>query len=67
VAVAISILLVVVGAILVWGIDADVAGFDVEVAGWISMAVGFLGAAFSLVASARAPRKRPTRRDYIQS
>ena len=64
-ALSISIVLVAAGAILVWGIDTEVAGIDIDVVGWIAIAVGLLGAALSFAAYGRTRPERPTRRDYL--
>jgi len=53
-AIAIGILLVAVGAVLVWGVDRTVSGVDVTAIGIILMAVGGIGAAASVLLSARA-------------
>ena len=45
----VSILLIAVGAILVWGINADVAGVDEDAIGWILMIVGALGLLLSMI------------------
>ena len=45
----VSLLLIAVGAILVWGVTADAEGLDVDAIGVILMIVGFVGALLSLV------------------
>lgn len=45
----VSILLIAVGAILVWGITGDVAGVDEDAIGWILMIVGALGLLLSMI------------------
>lgn len=69
-AIAIGIVLVAVGAVLVWGVDRTVSGVDVSTIGIILMAVGGIGAAASVLLSARAtpgPRTaRPRDRDSLR-
>jgi hypothetical protein len=63
---AISVILAAGGAILIWGVDADVAGVDLNVIGGIAIFVGLAGVAFALVSYARRPPvDRVTRRDYM--
>lgn len=63
---AISLILAAGGAILIWGVDAEVAGVDLNVIGGIAILVGLVGAVFALVAYTRRPRvDRVTRRDYM--
>jgi hypothetical protein len=51
-----SILLLAVGAILTFGVDATVSGLDITVVGWILMAVGVVGLILTMVVL--APRRR---------
>ena len=44
-----SLFLIAGGAILVWGVDAEVAGIDVDAIGVILMVVGIIGAVLSMV------------------
>jgi len=53
-----SILLLAVGAILVFAVHATVAGLDIHVVGWILMIAGGLGLVFT--AAMRAPRRSRT-------
>jgi hypothetical protein len=63
---AISLILASGGAILIWGVDADVAGLDLNVIGWAGVVAGVLGASFALFAYARrSPDNRVRRRDYM--
>jgi len=43
VGVGVSLFLLAVGAILVWAVNATVAGVSIVTVGWILMAVGFIG------------------------
>ena len=44
-----SILLIAVGAILRWGVTAEIAGLDISVIGLILMVVGGIGLVLSLL------------------
>jgi hypothetical protein len=44
-----SLFLIAGGAILVWGVDAEVAGLDVDAIGWILMVVGIVGLILSMI------------------
>jgi hypothetical protein len=63
---AISLILAAGGALLIWGVDAEVAGVDLNVIGGIAILVGLVGVVFALVAyTRRPPVDRVTRRDYM--
>ena len=47
--IGLSLLLMAVGAILVWAVNASVSGVDIKVVGFILMLVGVAGLAFSLL------------------
>ena len=47
--ISLSILLIAVGAILAWAVNAEVSGIDVQVAGLILVIVGVVGLIASLV------------------
>lgn len=47
--IGVSIVLVALGAILVWGVTAEVAGIDVNAVGWILLVVGIIGAILSMI------------------
>jgi hypothetical protein len=55
-AIAISLLLVAVGAILVWAVNASVSGVELDVVGWILIVVGSFGVLASLLL--RIPERR---------
>ena len=62
---ALSVLLVGVGAVFVWGVTAEVGGIDLEVVGWTGIVVGLLGLVLSMLAYARGrPRQTHVRRGY---
>src|SRR5207247_9103605 len=45
----VSLLLVAVGAVLVWAVNATVTGIEIHTIGWILLAVGSFGALLSLI------------------
>ena len=45
----VSLLLVAVGAVLVWAVNATVSGIEIHTIGWILLAVGAFGALLSLI------------------
>jgi hypothetical protein len=45
----VSLLLVAVGAILVWAVNATVSGLELHTIGWILLIVGAVGALLSLI------------------
>jgi len=47
--ISISLLLIAVGAILTWAVDATVSGFDINAAGVILMIVGGIGLVLSAI------------------
>jgi hypothetical protein len=47
--IGVSLLLIAAGAILVWGVNATVAGLDVDAIGVILMVVGLVGLVLSLI------------------
>ena len=51
-----SIVMLAVGAILVWAVDYEVSGIDLRVAGYILLAVGALGALWALLVARGGPR-----------
>jgi hypothetical protein len=44
-----SLFLIAGGAILLWGVNAEVAGLDVDAIGVILMVIGIIGAVLSLI------------------
>lgn len=44
-----SLILIAVGAILVWAVEAEVAGLDITAVGWILLIVGAAGALLSMI------------------
>ena len=47
--IGLSILLIAIGAVLAWAVNAEVSGIDIQVAGIILVIVGSLGLVLSLV------------------
>ena len=47
--IGVSLLLIAGGAILVWGVNATVAGLDVNAIGVILMVIGIIGLVLSLI------------------
>ena len=47
--ISLSILLIAIGAVLAWAVNAEVSGIDIQVAGVILLVVGVIGLLASLV------------------
>ncbi len=47
--IGVSLLLIAIGAILAFAVNAEVSGLDVQTIGWILLAVGVLGALISMI------------------
>ena len=47
--IVVSLLLIAVGAVLVWAVNANVSGIEIHTIGWILLAVGAIGALLSLI------------------
>ena len=45
----VSLLLVALGAILIWAVEATVSGIDVNAIGWILLIVGIVGFLLSML------------------
>lgn len=58
-----GILLIVVGAVLAFAVNADSSVIDVDVVGWICMAVGVVAIIVSLIVSAQA--RNTTHREIV--
>ncbi len=59
-----SIFLIVVGAILVWAVDFDLAGIEMTTIGWILMVVGAIGVIAAVVMGRRVTKVVEERRQY---
>jgi hypothetical protein len=44
-----SLLLIAVGAVLIWAVDVSVSGIELITVGWILLVVGAIGAVLSLI------------------
>jgi hypothetical protein len=44
-----SLLLIAIGAILIWAVDVSVSGIELVTVGWILLVVGVIGAILSLI------------------
>ena len=47
--IGVSLLLIAVGAILIWAVDVTVSGLELTTIGWILLIVGALGALLSII------------------
>jgi hypothetical protein len=47
--IGVSLLLIAVGAILIWAVDVTVSGIELTTVGWILLIVGAIGALLSLI------------------
>jgi hypothetical protein len=47
--IGVSLILVAAGAILVWGVNGDIANINENAIGWILMIVGIVGLILSLI------------------
>jgi hypothetical protein len=47
--IGLSLILIAVGAILVWAVEATVSGVDLTAVGWILLIVGAAGALLSMI------------------
>lgn len=59
--IATSVLLVAVGAILVWAVEASVGGVDIGTIGWILMIAGVVGLILTLLVGVDERRRREDR------
>jgi hypothetical protein len=61
----IGLILIGVGAILVWAVTGEASGINVNAVGWILMIIGALAALISLMFWAGLDRG-PRRREYVE-
>jgi Domain of unknown function (DUF6458) len=47
--IGVSLLLIAVGAILIWAVNATVSGVELQTVGWILLIVGAIGGLLSLI------------------
>ena len=65
--IGVSLILIAVGAILVWGVSAEAEGLNVDAIGVILMIVGLVGALLSMIFWTEwSPAYRGRRRTYVE-
>ena len=47
--IGVSLLLIAVGAILIWAVNATVSGLELQTIGWILLIVGAVGGVLSMI------------------
>jgi Domain of unknown function (DUF6458) len=47
--IGVSLILIAVGAILIWAVNAEVSGVELTTIGWILLIVGIAGALISMI------------------
>ncbi len=47
--IGVALILIAVGAILAFAVDAEVSGLDIQTIGWILLVVGIVGALLSMM------------------
>ena len=65
--IGVSLILIAVGAVLVWGINGDIGGVNEDAIGWILMIVGAVGLILSMIfwSSWAGPGYWSRRRTYV--
>ena len=65
----VSLILIAVGAILTWAVNAEVSGVDIQTIGVILLVVGLVGALLSMIfwSSWAGPGYFSRRRTYVDS
>jgi uncharacterized membrane protein len=61
----VGLILIAVGAILVWAVTGETSGVDIDAVGWILMIVGFVSALLSLIFWGGGDRGY-RRREYVE-
>jgi hypothetical protein len=63
----VGVILIAVGAVLVWGVTEEASGVNIDAVGWILMIVGAVAALLSLIfwTGAMGP-DRYRRREYVE-
>ena len=61
--IGVSILLIALGAIAVWAVEASVVGIEIATLGWILMIVGVVGLFVALLTASAMPWRRDARGD----
>jgi hypothetical protein len=63
----VGVILIAVGAILVWGVTEDASGINIDAVGWILMIVGAVAALLSVIFWSGATRGVGyRRREYVE-
>jgi uncharacterized membrane protein len=63
----VGVILIAVGAILVWGVTEEASGVNIDAVGWILMIVGAIAALLSLIFWSTAARGGAyRRREYVE-
>lgn len=62
----VGLILIAVGAILVWAVTGETSGVNVDAVGWILMIVGFVAALISLIFWAGWWDRGYRRREYVE-
>ena len=64
----VGVILIAVGAILVWGVTDEPSGVNIDAVGWILMIVGAVAALLSLIfwTTMMGPRAGYRRREYVE-
>jgi hypothetical protein len=64
----VGVILIAVGAVLVWGVTGEASGVDIDAVGWILMIVGAIAALLSLIfwTGAMGGPRGYRRREYIE-
>jgi hypothetical protein len=63
---ALSIFLLALGAVLLWGVDYELAGVNLDVIGVILLIVAVVGAVLALATYARSRSSQLAHRDYVK-
>ena len=66
--IGVSLILVAVGAVLVWGVNGDIANINENAIGWILMIVGAVGLVLSMIfwSTWAGPGYWTRRRGYVE-
>ena len=61
----VSMILIAVGAILIWAVTAEVAGIDIAAVGWILLIVGILSFLLTLIMWSPWTTRTARTREYV--
>jgi uncharacterized membrane protein len=65
-ALTVGLILIAVGAILVWAVTGEASGVDIDAVGWILMIVGAISALLSLIFWVGWSDRGYRRREYVE-